>query len=289
MESKIKFLKKEVDVWEQTLTLHKKATKQGKYGIEAVTQYFPVKYQYKTFIELQTAIDNNLPPLQLVKVDSLFSYRDDDDYEHNRIDNEEFVKIAGIDNKIQRDLIRYMHANVGEFLLFYFTLYNKECVTIDNKGRTTCTRNKRRSLVDLYRVCKYYFPMTTVKEVKEALWDLPVGIDVFICPDIRRRVHRRNDPHSCSIAYNDADEFGWDYYCTNVQDSKYFALPYKELVKMINKRSYIHLSPVPLNRVNPDVIWYAGNNYKNDPDTQKQETTVEITVVAETETDELPF
>lgn len=286
MESKTKFLKKDVNVWEETLTLHKRKTRQGRYGLETVTQYFPVKYQYETFNELQIAIDNNLPPLQLVKVDSLFNNRNYDDYDPYDYDDDEISKT---DIKLHREIIRNIHADTREFLTFFFTLYNNECVTIDNKGRTTCSIGKRRSLVDIYRICKFYYPTISLKEVKEALWDISVGLDVFICPDIRRRVHRRNPPAHVrgNISYNDADEFGWDYYCTNVKDSKYFKLPYKELVKMINKIGTIELCPVPLQRVNPDVVWYAGNNYKNEPTEIIKPS--EPVLVTESQSSELPF
>lgn len=248
METKIERQesKKKVLSWDKLLTLEDRPKRQSKYGFEYTINYFPVKYQYETFAELQADIDANLSTLKLKKV-------------YCEITDTIFKK----PELINHDLIRGKHYDVNEFLQYFFTIYNGECITVDKRGRITCKEGKRRSLVDLYRICKYYYPTVTLKEVKEALWNLPFGIDVFICPDIRRRVHRRNAGTWGSIAYNNADEFGWDYYCTNVKDSKYFNMNYKDVVPMINKiiGTKAHLCPLQPSQIDPNVTWYAGNNY----------------------------
>lgn len=258
--------------WESEFTLGKRELFKGKWGMEAKTQYFPVKKQYESFAQLQGIIDNNLQPLKLVKVVDIL--RDYNGIEHFTI---------------QRDTIRSLHYNVSEFLQYYITLYSHECNTINSKtNKPQCDYGRRRSLVDLYRVCKYYYPLTTLKEVKEALWTLPFGINVFICPDIRRRVHRRDIPRDLgtTITYNNADEFGWDYYCTNVKDSKYYKVTYKDLIPMINKTlNNSHLSPVGITGIDPNIIWYSTNNHN--PINKQVKTVEEPTLI--NDSDDLPF
>lgn len=269
METKVErqINKKTIKSWDKILTLDNKPQVKGEFGSRDLIAYNPVRYQYESFAELQADIDANLSTLRLKK-------------SYCSITDEGLKKPVLIDI----DFVRDRHSNVGEFLQYFFTIYNRECITVNKIGRVTCTEFKRRSLVDLYRICKYYYPTTSIKEVKEALWTLPFGIDVFICPDIKRRVHRRNAPNYGGITYNNADEFGWDYYCTNVKDSKYFNMPYKELVPLINKinNNKASLSPVSMQYIDPNVTWYAGNNYVSKNNTPKP-------VVQVVESTELPF
>lgn len=237
---------------EEEITLQKKEVVKGKWGMEAKTQYFPVKKQYKSFAELQLVIDKNFEPLKLGRIINIH------DPNYSSLIRPLFYS---------REYIKSHHYDVNEFLQYFFTVYNHECGTFTNKSKSRmhCDQGRRRSLLDLYRICKYYYPLTSIKQVKEALWNLPFGINVFICPDIRRRVHRRELPaqYQCSITYNNADEFGWDYYCTNVEDSKYFKLTYKDLIPMINKTlKNCILQPTGHVGIDPNIEWYTSNNKK---------------------------
>jgi len=268
--------------WEEEFTLQKKELVKGKWGMEGKTQYFPVKKQYESFAELQYVIDNNFAPLKLGRVVDMYN-------DHT------YLKSPII---YLRDDIKDHHFDTNEFLQYFFTLYNHECATFNSKtGKQQCDQGRRRSLIDLYRICKYYYPLVTIKDVKEALWNLPFGMQVFICPDVRRRVHRREMPsnHHGAITYNNADEFGWDYYCTNVKDSKYFKMTYKELVPIINKTlKGCTLSPIGYQGIDPNVEWYSTNNAearaKAKPELLKPITTnVTPVPVLVDDTNELPF
>lgn len=215
------------------------------------TAYHQSKYQYKTFAELQKDIDANLPPLKLQMA----------------IISEARYNVEGRDLQMpilfEKNYINEKYCSATEFLPYFFKVYNDNCNTvIGDKNKVVCTPNRRRSLLDLYRICKFYFPDTTIKEIKEALWYMPVTISSFICHDIMRRVHRATSRwDNSTITYNINDEYGWDYFCTNVEDSKFFKVSYDVILKEIKKnkiRQNYECSNIK--SIDPGIDWHGVNN-----------------------------
>lgn len=83
---------------------------------------------------------------------------------------------------------------IKEFLCKFFEYYNDERNTIYCNDSTIQTPvNKRRSLGDIYMICKYYFPNITLKEVCKLLFiDLhnhyESGFRTSYCSQINKRV-----------------------------------------------------------------------------------------------------
>jgi hypothetical protein len=238
--------------WEAKLTIApREKVLDPVFGHTYKTTYHQSKYQYKTFAELQKDIDANLPPLKLqVVVVSESRY----DSKGRNLETPVLLHPDFINDKFE---------SATDFLPYFFKVYNDNCNTvIGNKNKVVCTSGRRRSLLDLYRICKFYFPGTTIKEIKEALWYMPVKMNSFICHDIMRRVHRacgRWD--GANIIYNINDEYGWDYFCTNVEDSKFFKVSYdvilKEIKKVTTKQRY---DVSNIKSIDPGIDWYGVNN-----------------------------
>lgn len=81
-----------------------------------------------------------------------------------------------------------------EFLINFYKEYNKNHQTIFVDDKTVQTDvNKRRSLGDIFIICKYYYPTCTLKEVINTLYNvLPVkitnGYRQSFCSTIKKRV-----------------------------------------------------------------------------------------------------
>jgi hypothetical protein len=79
-----------------------------------------------------------------------------------------------------------------QFLIKFFKEYNNERNTIFVESRATQTEmGKRRSLGDIYKICKYYFPEITLKELMQLLYVDLIAIEGFRsskCSQIGKRV-----------------------------------------------------------------------------------------------------
>lgn len=101
-------------------------------------------------------------------------------------DNEEFTTGARI-SRVRRE-------SIAEFLVKFFKNWNSTRNTIYVDDSTVQTEmNKRRSLGDIFAICRYYYPTCTLKEVAKALYvTLPETItDGFrssYCSMINKRV-----------------------------------------------------------------------------------------------------
>ncbi len=105
-----------------------------------------------------------------------------------------------------------------EFLAKVFTEWNdeKNTIYVDDKSIQTGT-GKRRSLGDIYMLCKYYYPTVTIRDV---LFELYVGLrDYFdshyrtsYCHTINKRVWYYDEDAGSGI-YNKElnDEYGKKY------------------------------------------------------------------------------
>ena len=111
-----------------------------------------------------------------------------------------------------------------QFLTKFFTEWNSERNTIFVESREIQTMmNKRRSLGDIYMICKYYYPEITLKELIQLLYvDLINELSGFrtsICSQINKRVWYYDAGRSTTIANEtDNDEFGNDveFYTDNL-------------------------------------------------------------------------
>lgn len=90
------------------------------------------------------------------------------------------------------DLIEFK-GTLLEFLVEFFGYFNRYFNTYSINERQ-CTPNRRRSLGDIYRICKTYFPDCTLAEVLECLiWLLNNRrIGASRCTDIKKFVFHRD-------------------------------------------------------------------------------------------------
>lgn len=113
-------------------------------------------------------------------------------------------------------LLRKRNESLQEFLVKFFTKWNleKDTVLVINKEHVDTPAGRRRSLGDIYRICKYYFPNCTIDEVLDLLYNvLPDEIEGFrssYCSTILKRVWYY-DPERPTDIYNTEteDEFGY--------------------------------------------------------------------------------
>lgn len=88
--------------------------------------------------------------------------------------------------------------SIEEFLYRFFTEYNKERKTIFINGNLQTEVNRRRSLGDIFMICKYYFKDVTLKEIITLLYTtLPLkfqnGFITSYCYTIEKRVWYYDD------------------------------------------------------------------------------------------------
>lgn len=91
-----------------------------------------------------------------------------------------------------------------EFLYRFFTKYNKERRTIFINGNLQTEVNRRRSLGDIFMICKYYFPNITLLEVIKLLYQIlpnkfENGFRTSYCNQIQKRVWYYNNNDNNSI------------------------------------------------------------------------------------------
>lgn len=110
-----------------------------------------------------------------------------------------------------------------EFLKNFFTTYNNEHATIyvANKSEQTST-NRRRSLGDVFLICKYYYPTCTLQEVVKFLFKaFPgkfKGFRSSFCNTIKKRVFYYAE--GAGLLFQDVvDEYGKDneYYLSKIK------------------------------------------------------------------------
>lgn len=99
-----------------------------------------------------------------------------------------------------------------DFIYLFFVKLNDKFSTVDpeNDDYLICHSGRSRSLGDIYKICKYYYPTTTIEEVKELLLDFGTNLVGHFCNDIDRRVYSIKAKWRNWGSYGDhrEDEFG---------------------------------------------------------------------------------
>lgn len=105
--------------------------------------------------------------------------------------------------------------SLQEFLVKFFTEWNNEKETIYVDDRATQTPpGKRRSLGDIFSICRYYYSDCTLKEVLNQLYVelidvMPEGFRTSLCSQIKKRVwYFAPTRESDIIDGSSHDEFG---------------------------------------------------------------------------------
>ncbi len=95
------------------------------------------------------------------------------------------------------------------FIKNFFIDYNYSYNTVNKKNKVICATGRRRSLGDIYLICKYYYPNCTIIEVfKELIALLNLGnINTQKCSDIRKYVFYSNRASSHRSLYNCVEYF----------------------------------------------------------------------------------
>jgi hypothetical protein len=105
------------------------------------------------------------------------------------------------------------------FLVRFFTRWNHENDTIFvDTHKVQTAAGKRRSISDIYKICKYYYPACTLRQVKEMLYGGLTGDDIprfrtSYCHTINKRVWYQGSSDQASSVYDKTtkDEFGMTY------------------------------------------------------------------------------
>ena len=101
-----------------------------------------------------------------------------------------------------------------DFIHNFLARYNGKYTTAEItekgiSGTTQCSYGKLRSLIDIFLICKHYFPECTLKEVKTALYANLGVLSSHVCGTIRRRVYWIHLGSNGILNHSDLiDEFG---------------------------------------------------------------------------------
>lgn len=115
-----------------------------------------------------------------------------------------------------RGLLKKRNETLEEFLIKFFNNYNnnKETLFVETKEVQT-PPGKRRSIGDIYAICKYYYPTCTIRDVVNIVYNvLPTEVPRFrssLCNQIKKRVFYQGAEDQQSAMYNtgNVDEFGF--------------------------------------------------------------------------------
>ena len=117
-----------------------------------------------------------------------------------------------------RDLDSLEGVKLKDFLKNFFSLYSENYITIYAKnGVTQTARGKRRSIGDIFRITKYYYPRVALTTVyKEMLLNIQrYKFFSYICGDSGLRVYRdtTRQVYGKGGFFNSfpTDEFGVDF------------------------------------------------------------------------------
>jgi len=133
-------------------------------------------------------------------------------------------KLTQLEEKINKEvkairvqgLLKKRKESIEDFLKKFFTKWNgeKDTILVENKQVDT-EAGCRRSLGDIYKITKYYYPNCTLKEVKDILYhfaenpDKIKGFRSSYCHSTQKRMFYYDPDSKNSILNSDEnDEFG---------------------------------------------------------------------------------
>jgi len=99
-----------------------------------------------------------------------------------------------------------------DFIHNFLAVHNKDYKTITTDDKHEQTRaGAHRSLIDIFMICKYYFPNCTLREVIKGLYSLQSTLCSQVCTTINRRVYELEVTQSrlWQNHLDDKDEFGY--------------------------------------------------------------------------------
>lgn len=112
-------------------------------------------------------------------------------------------------------LLKKRKESLEEFLINFFSNYNQNKETLYVETKEVQTKiGKRRSIGDIYAICKYYYPTATIRDVVNIVYNvLPTEVPRFrssLCSQINKRVFYQGAENQESNIYNSnsPDEFG---------------------------------------------------------------------------------
>lgn len=115
-----------------------------------------------------------------------------------------------------RGLLKKRKETIEEFICTFFRSWNEDKDTICvNNGHTQTAAGARRSLGDIYKICKYYYPKCTLKQVAKVVYeDCFEDVDIFrssFCSATKKRMFYVGDNSQDSelLNQNIKDEFGY--------------------------------------------------------------------------------
>ena len=126
-----------------------------------------------------------------------------------------------------KGLLKKRKEPLKEFLIKFFSdwNFNKETI-LKMTGDIQTTTSRRRSITDLYKICKYYYPKVTLIQVyktmiEEVREEVP-NMRTSFCHTIKRRVFYQGTSTQGAGVFDEgtADEFGmlygeWETVCGN--------------------------------------------------------------------------
>lgn len=115
---------------------------------------------------------------------------------HNRIpgnsveEKEAYILANCVLLSIQNYTLTEYDDCLEDFIHNFLAVYNRQykTITVDNKQEQT-RAGAHRSLIDIFMICKYYFPSCTLKNVIKGLYALNNSLCSQICNTINRRVY----------------------------------------------------------------------------------------------------
>lgn len=107
--------------------------------------------------------------------------------------------------------------NLEDFIHNFLAVYNRMHKTafLSDLDSAQCLAGRHRSLVDIFLICKHYFPDCTLKEVRDSLYSLGDNLCYQLCSTVHRRVYelKIKYPSMNRHGQTSKDEFG----CTEAE------------------------------------------------------------------------
>lgn len=109
----------------------------------------------------------------------------------------------------------YKHSKqpLKDFIRWLLSTGAEKFDTMYLNNRLQCRRGSFRSLGDIFRICKYYYPDTTFTEVRRLLLKT-MEMRGHFCSEVEKRVYSTQYGWK-SLSIGDIDEFGFPIYYYN--------------------------------------------------------------------------